>query len=284
MHAAVITAYKDFEMLEMLASKLERMGMLVLIHIDRKSSVEPEVLGRLRQIALVKQRYSVSWGSRNHLLAILDLIRDALRDPRVTYIHTLSGQDFPIVPMQTIQKICNDRIFMKFQPIEATSDVIFWRFSAPRMLEGSLMPNRFVELTNRLVEKCFRQSWARSKFETKTFSQVYFGLVWLSMPRDASEYVCYGESSHALLRDLRRVWVSEEFYFQTLLVNSHFRQRISNNNVRFHLGEFKHGTAPGILDEDDYISVVESGAIFARKFDSRISGKLLSDLTINGDE
>ena len=85
MHAAVITAYQDFHMLLTLVRTLKRMGWAVYVHVDTKAAYSSAQLDILRaEVDELVIRYKIFWGSRTHLLAVLDLMARALNDEPVS--------------------------------------------------------------------------------------------------------------------------------------------------------------------------------------------------------
>ena len=107
-------------MLERLVLRLQSLGMRVFVHIDKRSAGAKEAVVRIRSLgAEAYSWYSIHWGSRSHLGALLRLMRSALLDSHVSYLHTLSGQDYPIRSRDSIESICDGRIFMECEPLHA---------------------------------------------------------------------------------------------------------------------------------------------------------------------
>lgn len=74
---------------------------------------------------------------------------------------------------------------------------------------------------------------------------------------------------------------SEEFFFQTIFENSKdWKPHLMNQNLRFMLWERKHGSYPGILDEDDLEKIKEGNYMFMRKVEFPISRGLVDRLNI----
>ncbi len=74
---------------------------------------------------------------------------------------------------------------------------------------------------------------------------------------------------------------AEEFYFQTILVNSMFKNDIKNDTLRYIDWKFRNGSNPAFLDKTDFDKIKKSNVFFARKFDYKISEDLLK--TISND-
>lgn len=100
--AILITAYRDFRHLTDLVCGFDDRFDL-FIHIDRKSRVDEEVMRRLqacRQVKEVRQVFTVNWGGRHHVDAILWLCRRALEaSPSARYFHLISGADQLLKPL-----------------------------------------------------------------------------------------------------------------------------------------------------------------------------------------
>jgi hypothetical protein len=70
-------------------------------------------------------------------------------------------------------------------------------------------------------------------------------------------------------------FIPEEFFFQTLIMNSPFADTCVNCHYRYALWEEKHGSLPGVLDESDVENIRAANVFFARKISSANSMKLL---------
>ena len=74
--------------------------------------------------------------------------------------------------------------------------------------------------------------------------------------------------------------VCEEMYAQQVLMNSPYRDRIVNDNLRYVDWNPRHGHQPAILDESDFDRLMdgafEHDPIFARKIEVGFSDRLVS--------
>jgi hypothetical protein len=79
----------------------------------------------------------------------------------------------------------------------------------------------------------------------------------------------------ALVRFFKYVDVPDEIFFQTVLLNSPYRDIIVNDNLR-HI-DWKDPTAgsPAVLTRSDFPALAESPKLFARKFDVRVDAGIL---------
>lgn len=275
MHAALVTAYKDFDMLERLVLRLQSLGMRVFVHIDKRSAGVQEAVTRIRSLgAEAHSWYSIRWGSRSHLGALLRLMRSALVDQHVSYIHTLSGQDYPIKTATFIESTCDGRIFMECEPLQALHAKARDRFAYYHIHDLAdpmfRLPYRLDEIAVG-VQKLLRITRQR----TRSHSSISKGLVWISMPAEVARYCCESTAAGRLWSELRYTALSEEFFFQTLLSASPYADRIDFDNKRFMDWTPRLNSRPATLDSSDCKTLGHTQALFARKFDSKLSAQLL---------
>lgn len=280
MHAAAITAFKDPAMLATLVDALIERDFLVFVHIDRRSRFPAETIAAIEaKGGIVERRYRVVWGGYTHLLALVGLIRRAVADPRVTYVHTLSGQDYPIKSAAEIGRICDGRIFLCSEPLAETDAEIQHRFRSRKFLypieRWRSIPRPFARAVD------WAQSAlgiARRRTRDFTATQIFKGLVWLSMPVEVARHTVESPVARRFLHDLRLSHLPEEFFFQTVIAHSPFADRIFGDELRYMDWDLRDGVRPAVLDLRDLSALAASPALFARKFDSRKSAELIDRL------
>ena len=59
----------------------------------------------------------------------------------------------------------------------------------------------------------------------------------------------------------------DEFWVQTILYNSPYRERIVQDYHRYILWNEQHGSYPAILDESNYTDILKGDYHFMRKID-----------------
>lgn len=275
-HAALITAYKDYPTLIRLARSLRLEDIAVYVHLDKKTSFSDAEMAELCAIAQVSPvRQAVYWGSYSHLDAIVGLVRSALADARISYLHILSGQDFPVGTI--VDAIDAEAIYMDVEVYGQMHEMVHARIRYHKMLhpfEGVRWLYRPLNRALLVLQGLF----GIDRRETRTYGNIFKGIVWLSMPREAARFCMEDAQATRLLNELRDFYVPEEYFFQTVLMNSRFASQVVPENRRFTIWEEKHGAIPGILDLNDLPDIDASPSLFARKLDSRISAGLLDAL------
>ena len=79
-----------------------------------------------------------------------------------------------------------------------------------------------------------------------------------------------------VVRFFRHVFVPDEIFFQTILMNSPLHDEIENDNLRY--VEWSREPAPAVLGVDDLDAMLSSGKLFARKFDPTVDDAVLAEL------
>lgn len=278
MQAFLITAFKNQEQLVDLIQSLNEKA-LVFVHIDRKStaiSLEQLKDMNLKNTTIIS-KYRIPWGGYAHLQAILKLFRLALADERVTYLHTISAQDIRICSWpQLEERFFNcDNIYMTCKnamDIPAKTQLRFRK----HILTSRYFPiNGLVDKLNKKYRKL--QDKLHIEYNTiKPFPEIYKGMIWCSMPRSAALYALeFCKKNPVFLRTLHHVALPEEFFFQSIFMNSEYKDKVVPNNLRYTDWVKRHGSRPAFLDATDYDKIVESDCIFARKIDPKIAGELI---------
>ena len=111
---------------------------------------------------------------------------------------------------------------------------------------------------------------------------IYGGSVYCSLPYAAVQYILNCDLSPKILMSLKDSAIGEEIFFQTILMNSRFKDNIIHNNLRY--SDWGVKNAPKILDESDFCKIIESTALFCRKVDQESSSKLLERLPLALEE
>ena len=288
MQAILILAHKNIEQVTKLATILNN-NFEVYIHFDKKMNI-PE---NYKQILDKKNIHYISkidvhWGSWSIGAATVLLMKEALKNRQIEYIHVISGQDWLTIPSKNIYDkfIDNDRIYMTYSKaknvIKKGESIILWQkyyFNYDKINRRST----FGKIYHRgllLIQSLLRIN----KFKKLGINlEIYSGENWVDMPRDAVEYcINYLDSHPNLLKMLQTGCFSDEFWMQTILCNSpKFKQRIVKNHHRYIKWQKQHGSYPAVLDMSDFDNIINGDYIFARKFENPYSDELITQLNRN---
>lgn len=214
------------------------------------------------------------------MLAIRDLLELAVSDPRVTYIHIISGQDILLRDYSEFERFFSgsQKIYMTCTSMKDAPDDI------KRRLENWI-PFSNIDCRKKTVSYINDVFYSVQRFLHITrkrlgmFDDIYKGMVWCSFPVSVARYVIEYNATHKeFLNDLKHTQIPEEFFFQTIIMNSSYKENVVKRNLRYTDWSGKNGSNPSFLDETDYEAIIGSTSFFARKIDLVISEKLLNKI------
>jgi len=267
MQAMIITAYKDYEALKRVLCALSRRA-LCFVHVDKKSAITAEQTAQLNAMENVRaiRKYAVNWGSVYHLHALVDLCRMALEDSRVTHLHLISAQDFPVLSADAFERFFenDDRIHMQYLKTRDYPELRhrYEHFHFMHWLNYRDMSESAQNWVGRI------DRWQDKLRIRRRLHLPGKGLVWLSLPRAAAEHAVNAPKNRCLLKKLRFTYIPEEFYFQNAFEGTPFMEKITGNELRFSIWDEPSRGLPALLEESDLARVDASGCIFARKIDA----------------
>lgn len=278
-HAVLISVYKDMEYLELLVKKLSP-DFDVYIHVDKSSrEIKKEQIQYLEKQyhCVCLSNYVCCWAGFNVLLAYIDMLRIAVQK-EYKYYHIITGEDIPVKSAREIYNYFkdNDRIYISLH--EAITDNLkdrykYWYPFVNK--DPRARPWQQLNAVSLTLQKFFRVNRKRIGCEEK----VYKGYVYGSLPHDAVRYVLdYVDKNPLFMRDLSMCYIMEELFFQTILGNSPYRNRIAKNCLRYSVWEYKYDSIPGYLDEEDIRAIDAGDYIFARKVNKKFSEQLIQEM------
>jgi len=268
--ANLILVHKHPDQLNRLIKNLQHPDIINYIHIDRKVEAVPflDVL-LFPNTHFIRNRVKVTWGGYSILAATFSSIQEILRvNPNITHINVMSGQDYPIEPIDSLVKIAKDHPdteFIEFDNIERS-----WESNAKiNQYHFSEWPYPGVYTFQRF----FNYLTGPRKFPYSM--QVMEGPNWMMLTRKACEYLMeFNRNNQNFYRYFRFVWVPEEVYIHTVLYNSPFREKMVKDNFRY-IDWSEKKASPKNLTLSDLSKITESGKIIARKFDIFLDDKVL---------
>lgn len=286
----LITAYKDFAAVYELASFLSREDE-VFIHVDKKSrEIGRTEIDKLNAIpgCHAVSTYSIAWGGYTHIQAFLQLMEMAVSREDISYIHFLTGEDFPVRSPHSLHErfMDEEHIYLSFIEEKDFNEAVRKRYYYYNLFQNKNVKNPFLwQLQNMTVKlQKFLGIQRRSLGE---FGTIYKGLVYISMPGPAAgDILSYVKKHPEYERAMYRCQIPEEFFFHTLLLNESFcngkwKARIINRELRYMNWERGNGGSPVYLEEKDYEDIAAGSFYFARKFHGKESEGLKKKIIEN---
>ncbi|MBD8389745.1 beta-1,6-N-acetylglucosaminyltransferase [Dysgonomonas sp. BGC7] len=282
--AILITAYKNIDHLIRMVDFFNN-DYSFYIHIDQKSKLSDEKISILKnnpKVKLLSRRYKVNWGSIQHLEAILLLARKCIENKDAEYIHLITGQDFPIKTPKQISEFLQNNSGTEFMTGQSLPHQLWKNGGADRIYYYS--PYEVFNGRNwqRIFIKAFvllQKAISYKRELPASLPLLYGGSTYWTLTSSAVEYIIdYLNKNKEILSAFRYTFCSEEILLHTILMNSPYKDNIRQNSLRFIEWKHRDGISPANLDERDYDNIMNSDALFARKFEYPVSEKLYEKL------
>jgi hypothetical protein len=271
----------------------------ILLHHDAKSNPPDAAILSELGVKLVQPRIAVSWGDISQLDAFLASIGFAVDQVDFSWISVISGQDYPLRPLDIIEselRASTYDAFIRATPAGAYRSRYYSHFWAvPRFPFAHHVPTymrEFLDGVRRQLSK--RQGliqieggprgtplrlgifWPAHPFSTEF--ACYKGSDWFTLSRRAAAFLLdFGDNHPRVLNHYRRTFIPSESYIQTVLWNAK-RLRTFNDNRRYILWDQSRLAHPLTLTMQHFDAMTSSGKDFGRKFDMTVDSNVLDEL------
>ena len=273
-HAILIMAHKNYSFLHHLIEYFER-DCYVFVHIDKKSDITKEEIACLRempQVTEVYQKYSVHWGGFSILKCELFMLKKALKKCNADYFHLISGQDYPIKPLEYFLHFFDEQCGKEFfqyvhLPHYRWENNTYFRFKY--FFFYDFVKKKDKESINKITRFVdFQKKIGIKRRIPDYFEHLYGGSQWFSITCDAASVILKYTHEHPhFYRRLKYTFAPEECYISTVLKNELPDDVIDGRNMRLIRWKYENGNYPANLGKEHFHLLVESDSLFARKFD-----------------
>ncbi len=233
------------------------------IHLDKKCKMEDFIrLAHLPGVFFISNRIKVKWGGLDILKATLNSMEEILneKEKEFDYLNVMSGQDYPIKAAKEFYEFIEANRGLEF--VDFRQKDIFWEADVLYRVRRYSMINWKVPGKYR-IEKLINSILPIRKFP---FNTVNFGSNWFTISRNCAKYVLQqSKINKKFMSFLKYVWSPDEFYFQNIIFNSSYNQKVMGY-LRY-IDWSEHKANPKTLTRNDFESIVRSGAFITRKLD-----------------
>jgi hypothetical protein len=272
--AHLIMVHKNAEQVERLLSALRHEDADYYIHLDLKANMaDYSYLAALPRVFFITNRISARWASFRFVEAIVGSVREALASGQhYDFINLLSGQDYPIKPIESIHKALSQQVGSSFMSVEPEGSP--WWHGAIQRVE------KYHSVYFEFKGQYQLQRLANVLLPKRRFPLPYtlYGSAdgsWWTISADCAKYLVRFMEEHPEIRKFGRfTWGSDEFMIATILMNSPLKKTIINENYRY-IDWSAGGANPKVLALDDADALARSPKWFARKFDVTYDTKIL---------
>lgn len=262
----LIAVHQNPEQLLRLINTLRHPQVVIYLHIDKKSDIDRGSMPE--DVKIVKNEVEVTWRLYSQVQAIVNSLQEIVRnEKRFDYVTFISGQDYPIIPIDYMLKDLTENSgteFLAHVPLDQSG----WNKARIRFERFYFYSyrNPFVRFFGKYITMIFdKLRWKRRFYKGL---RPYGGSAWWTLTRNCVLYILeYLENDPWMVSYMKKTIHPDEILFQTIVMNSSFAHKTVNENYRFI--EFIQGNPnPNILTANDFDRIIASGKHFARKLDT----------------
>lgn len=283
MHAVMIIAHNQFDLLEKLIFALDDRRNDIFVHIDSKiENFDFEHFCKIPKYSQIHftERTNVTWGDFSQVKAEMILLKSAVvnqsENRRYSYFHLISGCDLPIKS--------NDEIHEFFQNNSGKEFIHFTSNEVSAQSVGRIRYYHFFRNKRNLIRKVFSYSVLqlekiiRVNRLKKEKIKVQKGCNWFSITGDFAEYIVANMNKWEKI--FKYSYCADEVFVQTILLNSPFKDNLYMPNCNNDLIACArlidwHRGNPYVFRKEDFYLIKSSSAMFARKFDMNIDSDIV---------
>ncbi|WP_300966044.1 beta-1,6-N-acetylglucosaminyltransferase [uncultured Muribaculum sp.] len=278
-HAYLIMVHADVDHFQYLVNALDDNRNDIYVHVDAKADITlfNWVKTEKARIFFIKDRVDVRWGDPSLISTEYSLFKEAAKIGYKRY-HLLSGSDFPLKSQDEIHEYFDSYPDVEFIDIverngslekELYKKCHLYHFFLPYIKNPHPATAAMFNFIRRGL--LFGQMVIRinRKF---SFGRLYKGSGWASVTHRFVDELLKHEDT--VKKEFKRTHCSDEVYKQTIAV--YYGLNISPlGNMRYI--DFERGTrqSPYTFCESDFNELKNSKALFARKFSTIKSGRLV---------
>jgi hypothetical protein len=278
--AYIILVHKNPTQVARLINRLNVENTVFSIHVDFNADAEPfkkEILAanpNNSNIHFLEKRFKPKWGGFNTIRAAVELIKSVLQFKPDSIVY-ISGQDYPIMANNQIKEyleLYKGKALIEYEPASLDLKVPnstnrYYFCDYVNYNPKGLFNSKEVPLLARILTKLL----PKRKFIKGV--NPFIGRQWFILPLDIAEFVVEEYKRNKALSNFYRFTIhSAEMYFQTLLLNSKYANRVVNLRTIF----ADYNAPNPIVFKAEHIKLLQEQNIpFARKFDSQVDSKIL---------
>ncbi|MES2757510.1 MAG: beta-1,6-N-acetylglucosaminyltransferase [Pseudomonadota bacterium] len=262
----LIHAHRDIAQLNALVAQLLDDEFLIYVNVDAKSAIDVSALHPAAR--LVHPRIAIHWGRFSQVEATLHSMRQVLAEAgdfdKLVFI---SAQDAPLLPNRMLKRelaALGGRELLDCVPVGPGG------WNCAHRYQYFHVSGPLAALANRAMRAC------RMRRRMVHGWQPWAGSSWWALSRGCVEaIVARVAADPALARFFRSVDCPDEMFFQTVVMNSPFGQRVLHYHFRHIQWTPGSSRSPKVLGAADFGAIAASPAHFCRKLEPAASAALL---------
>lgn len=252
----------------------------IYVHVNKKSELgvfkdAVKDIKNKKNIYFVNNRVKVNWGGFSIVEATMRLLAMALNNKNYDRYVLLTGQDYPIK---------NSEYIHEFFESDLDSNYLFCNLinaSERRMVNYKQC--RDLIILSKLVDKAIHFTpWLPFIHRKITYMlegneyKIYGITPKWAITAECAKYIYhFYQNNKGFNNWFKMSHAPDDFYVSTIVMNSRFNTKVNNTIDLFYVKWLPNNQGAKVLDEYDFEELKNSNALFAKKFTSTKSCKLI---------
>ena len=260
-HAYLIIAHNEFNVLKELIKAIDYIDNDIYIHFDKKVTDVPELTTEYSSLFVIKNRIDVRWGSISQIKSEYRLFETAYAaDTKYSYYHLISGVHFPLKPQSEIHSYFNSINGKSvLSPLPWDTPEIRRKIGQYHFFTyGQHSRIKFIRNINNILWRlCLRLQGDKWMRNSAIIAGKYSN--WVSISKNDMPLIVKNKKD--ILKSFKYTWCADELFIPYIYKKEHISYL--EHNLLYQVFE---KASPKILNSSDYQVIIESKALFARKF------------------
>ncbi len=273
--ANVIIAHKNPDQLLRLINQFDGSQFHHFVHIDKRCKMrEFSAVGAHPDVTLLPVRRKMVYAGYGFVRATLDALNLIKRnEEKFFYVNVMSGMDFPSRPTGAFYEFLKMSYLSGPKEFFEILDISVWpgahRFERFHLTDWTIKGRYFLErMINRFIPK---RQFYNGKFVP------YGRAAWFTASDYFIDYALkYFKQNPGYIQFLKTTWSPDEFIFNTLIMNSPFKDKVFHYLRYIDWSEGR--VTPKVFRSSDIDDLLKSGCFLARKFDETADKAILDEL------
>jgi len=264
-------AHHNFSILKKLIDLIDDERNDIYIHIDAK--VDEFDFKFFKDMAQKSEIYfinrtNVSWGGFSQIKCELELLKASI-SKSYSYYHLLSGIDLPLKSQDYIHEFFNLNEGKEF--VDFTAEWDNSRVKYIHLFNENGRAPTVISKCKRIISKIFIKVQKIIDYDRIQDYEFYKGSNWFSITNDLAMLVVSKEKE--IEKRYKNTILCDEVFLQTIIYHSHFKHNLfPDYSIR--AIDWERG-GPYIYRKEDFIDLINSDKVFARKFDENIDNEIV---------
>lgn len=231
-------------------------------------------------LSFIMNRVTCQWGGNSVLMSIINSLHEIFNSGKVyDFINVISGQDYPLMSSEAMLSFLHANSRTNFISFDQAPESEWWQLARSRYERYHLTDLNF--RGKYILQKLMNTWLPKRKFPG--YKTLYGGSksTWWTITSECAKYLVNTLDINRKLKSfLKYAWCTDEFVVATIIMNSHFRDRTVNDNLRY-IDWSEKKPSPKTLTVRDLDTIKASNMMFARKFDIEVDVAILDILDQN---